>query len=101
VNLLLLGADTVFRDGSLVNKVGTRPLAQAARSFGVPVVVACETFKLAPFDPPAPEEDLFELTPAELIDRYVTEEGAWAADEVASLVDRTPLLREGYSRIRI
>jgi translation initiation factor 2B subunit (eIF-2B alpha/beta/delta family) len=100
VGLLLLGADTVYRDGSLVNKVRTRALAEAANRAGVPVFVACETFKLAPFDPPEPpEEDLFELTPAELIDRYVTEEGACAADDVASLVDRTPLLREGYVRL--
>ncbi len=47
VNLLLLGADTVFRDGSLVNKVGTRDLTKAAKEAGVPVVVACEVLKMA------------------------------------------------------
>lgn len=99
-DLLLLGADTVFRDGSLVNKVGTRAIASAARRAGVPVFVACETFKLAPFDPEEPTEDTFELIPAVLIDRVVTEEGAADAVDVASLVDRTPCLQKGYDLLR-
>jgi translation initiation factor 2B subunit (eIF-2B alpha/beta/delta family) len=110
VDLLLLGADTVFRDGSLVNKAGTDDLAQAANDAGVPVVVACETFKLAPFDPPgdrrsewgdlATGEEPFELTPAERIDRYVTDEGVFLPDEIAALADRTPFLREGWEVLR-
>ncbi len=97
VDLLLLGADTVFRDGAIVNKVGTRRLAEAAKQAGVPVVVACETFKLAPFDAPEPDEERFELTPPELIDRFVTEEGSYPGEDLPALVDRTPLLREGYA----
>jgi translation initiation factor 2B subunit (eIF-2B alpha/beta/delta family) len=96
VGLLLLGADTVFHDGSLVNKVGTRKLAEAARAAGVPVVVACEVIKLSPVESSEPDEDRFELAAAELIDHYVTEEGAFTPAEIASLVDRTPFLREGY-----
>jgi translation initiation factor 2B subunit (eIF-2B alpha/beta/delta family) len=99
-NLLLLGADTVFRDGSLVNKTGTLAIARAAQEAGVPVIVACETFKLAPFDPEEPVEDMFELIPAALIDRVVTEEGAANTIDVASLVDRTPCLRNGYDLLR-
>jgi translation initiation factor 2B subunit (eIF-2B alpha/beta/delta family) len=98
--LVLLGADTVFRDGSLVNKVGTAPIARSAKESGVPVVVACETFKLAPFEPEPPDEDVFELVPAELIDRVVTEEGAFDAGDVASLIDRTPCLQQGYAILR-
>jgi translation initiation factor 2B subunit (eIF-2B alpha/beta/delta family) len=100
VDLLLLGADTVFRDGSLVNKIKTHGLAKAAKKAGVPVVVACEVLKLAPEDPYEPDEDRFDLTPADLIERYVTEEGAFAPDEIAALVDRTPFLREGYELLR-
>jgi ribose 1,5-bisphosphate isomerase len=99
-DLLLLGADTVFKDGSLVNKVGTHAIARAAQEAGVPVIVACETFKLAPFDPEEPLEDTFELIPAALIDRVVTEEGAANTIDVASLVDRTPCLRRGYDLLR-
>ncbi len=100
VDLLLLGADTVFRDGSLVNKIKTNGLARAAKKAGVPVVVACEVLKLAPVDPFEPDEDRVDLTPPDLIDRYVTEEGMVAPEEIAALVDRTPFLREGYELLR-
>ena len=96
VDLLLLGADTVFRDGSLVNKIKTNGLAKAAKKAGVPVVVACEVLKLAPEDPYEPDEERVDLTPPAQIDRYATEEGLFAPDELAALVDRTPFLREGY-----
>jgi translation initiation factor 2B subunit (eIF-2B alpha/beta/delta family) len=97
VDLLLLGADTVFRDGSLVNKVGTAGLAKAAKGAGVPVIVACEVIKLAPEDPRDPGEERFDLTPPELIDLFVTEEGEFPPDEVAALIDRTPFLHDGYA----
>jgi ribose 1,5-bisphosphate isomerase len=96
VNLLLIGADTVFRDGSLVNKVGTAGLAQAAKKAGLPVIVACEVIKLTPAEARDPGEERFDLTEPKYIDRYVTEEGAYAPDEIGSLIDRTPFLRDGY-----
>ena len=100
--LLLLGADTVFRCGSLYNKGGTRDLAEAAADEGVPTVVACEVMKLAPIeaaDLPGLNEDR-DLTSPELIDCIVTEEGSFLAEEIACLVDRTPFLREGYALLR-
>ncbi|MGC9974663.1 MAG: hypothetical protein ABSC36_04660, partial [Gaiellaceae bacterium] len=99
-DLVLLGADTVFRDGSLVNKIGTARIASAAKDAGVTVIVACETFKLAPFDPQPPTEDTFDLVSAAMIDRVVTEEGAAESGDVASLIDRTPCLRQGYDLLR-
>ncbi len=109
-DILVLGADTVFRDGTLVNKVGTTALAEAAKNADVPVVVACETFKLAPYespaealeawDRPAELEAIFEETQPELIDRYVTDEGIFEPDEIASLIDQTPFLREGYAMLQ-
>jgi ribose 1,5-bisphosphate isomerase len=104
-DIVLLGADTVFRDGTICNKIGTIPLARAARDAGVPVVVAAELIKLAPVPgAQAPdladfERELFELIPADLISEVVTEEGAFAPDDLASLVDRVPFLREGYDLI--
>jgi ribose 1,5-bisphosphate isomerase len=98
-DLVLFGADTVFADGSLVNKVGTEAIARAAKEAGVPVIVACETFKLAPFEPEEPTESTFELVPAELISRVVTEEGAAHTPDVLSLIDRTPCLRQGYDTL--
>jgi translation initiation factor 2B subunit (eIF-2B alpha/beta/delta family) len=101
--VLLVGADTVFRDGTLCNKTGTTALAQAASAHGIPTVVACEVVKLAPIDAseapePGPgERDLFELTPPDLITEIVTEEGVFRPEEIAHLVERTPFLIEGYS----
>jgi translation initiation factor 2B subunit (eIF-2B alpha/beta/delta family) len=97
-SLVLLGADTVYEDGSLKNKIGTRPLAEQAARVGVPVVIACEVLKLAPIAPPAEEDepDLRDLTPPERIDQIVTEEGFCEPDGIRVLIDRTPFLREGY-----
>jgi translation initiation factor 2B subunit (eIF-2B alpha/beta/delta family) len=104
-SILLIGADTVFRDGTLCNKVGTIPLAKAAAEAGVPTIVAAEVIKLAPVPgSQAPEladieRSLFELVPSELITEVVTEEGPFAPDEIAVLVDRVPFLSEGYALV--
>jgi translation initiation factor 2B subunit (eIF-2B alpha/beta/delta family) len=104
--LLLLGADTVFRDGAVVNKIGTRALAERAETVGIPTVVAVEVIKLAPLDsgdaPPLDPEaaELFDITPAELIDEFVTEEGTFRGDDMRPLIDRTPFLRQGYRLLR-
>jgi len=100
-SLLLVGADTVFRDGAVANKVGTRQLAESAKRRGVRTVVACEVIKLAPIDAPERiEDEYFDVTPSELIDEIVTEEGAYRSDDLRVLVDRTPFLREGYALLR-
>jgi ribose 1,5-bisphosphate isomerase len=102
VSLVLVGADTVYEDGSVKNKIGTRPLAEAAQSLAVPVVVACEVLKFAPIPAPttADEPDLRDVTPAGLVERIVTEEGALPPDEARLLIDRTPFLRDGYRLVR-
>jgi translation initiation factor 2B subunit (eIF-2B alpha/beta/delta family) len=100
-SLFLIGADTVFRDGAVCNKVGTRPLAEAAERVGVRTVVACEVIKLAPIDAPERiDDEHFDVTPAKLVDEIVTEEGAHSSEDVRSLVDRTPFLSEGYAVLR-
>jgi len=102
-DVFLIGADTVFRCGTLCNKIGTTALAEAAQKHGVPTIVACEIVKLAPIEAAsAPEQseaerELFEMTPPELLSEIVTEEGAVTPDAVAALVDRTPFLRDGYA----
>jgi translation initiation factor eIF-2B subunit delta len=84
----------VRADGGVVNKVGTYPLALAARAAGVPVYVLSEAAKIAPptlplvFEEMPPEELLpeplpgvtarnvyFDLTSADLIAGLVTEVG--------------------------
>lgn len=101
-SLLLVGADTVYRDGAVCNKIGTAPLARAAAVLGVPTVVACELIKLSPVEaPPASlESSLFDVTPAEHVDEIVTEEGAIPSGDAAAMIDRTPFLQHGYALLR-
>jgi len=104
--IFLIGADTVFHDGTLNNKIGTTALAEAAASRKVPTVVACEIIKLAPIEaaaapePSEAERTLFELTPPELIAEIITEEGPTPSDFVGALIDRTPFLRDGYALLQ-
>src|SRR5256885_1224460 len=75
----LVGADSVLRDGSVVNKIGTQALALAAKDHEKRFYVACETLKFdARYDstssPHRPDTDrLFDLTPAELVTMVVTD----------------------------
>ncbi|MBP1913043.1 translation initiation factor eIF-2B subunit delta [Thermococcus stetteri] len=46
--LALVGADNVTRDGAVINKAGTYPLALACYDNNVPFYVAAESFKLHP-----------------------------------------------------
>jgi ribose 1,5-bisphosphate isomerase len=48
VDHVLVGADSIAADGSVVNKIGTSGLAVNARDRGVPVMVAAQTIKLHP-----------------------------------------------------
>lgn len=105
---VLVGADTVLADGSVVNKVGTRTLASAAAAQDVPVHVAAHTDKVAPpghgvdLEPRDPDELLgadtpaalgvehptFDVTPPGVIDRYLTERGPLTPEEVGALAER-------------
>ena len=59
--------------------------------------------KLAPIEAsaaPGLNASELDLTPPELIDCVVTEEGAFPAEEIRALVDRTPFLKDGYALLR-
>ena len=45
---VLVGADSIAADGSVINKVGTSGLAVLARERGVPIMVAAQSIKLHP-----------------------------------------------------
>ncbi len=97
----VVGADSIFPDGSLVNKIGTRLLALAAREAGVPFYVLSETLKVSARSAPkrfVAEEGnrkevsregwlqvrnvYFEVTPARLITGYITDEGVFKPQEL-------------------
>jgi ribose 1,5-bisphosphate isomerase len=85
-DLVLAGADTVFADGAILHKVGTRPLCESAQRWHVPVVVAVGVSKLAPWRGPPPERlpPLFDRTPARLIQEYWTDRGRWGRRDVVA-----------------
>lgn len=94
-SVVLVGADSLLSDGSVVNKVGTSLLALAAREHGIPFYVCCESFKEIPFsarsveleeaDPAeieapkgphiTPMNLYFDVTPAKLVSAWITDEG--------------------------
>ena len=85
VNLVLVGADSVLKDGSLIHKVGTRDIAAVAETRDIPVFSSCETSKFSTQDflgeqPETPT--LFDSTPPELLTGFVTEEGQSSPGEV-------------------
>lgn len=92
---ILIGADTLFPNGNIVNKVGSYALALLARKFNIPVVVVSSTLKLLQqtskfntIDYPLKEiwkheipdsldilNPYFEMIPGSLITGYLTEFG--------------------------
>ena len=76
-DLLLIGADAVFSDGSVVHKVGTRKLALAAVRAGVPVVVVAGRSKFTGRPPPRRRlPAAFDRTPSRCISEFWTDQGA-------------------------
>lgn len=91
---VILGADTVLRDGSIISKAGSRLLALAAKDAGIPVWVLAESYKhslVYPEDAVLEEVDTlelqleemphiemhnvyFDLVPARLISTWVDEQ---------------------------
>lgn len=112
VDLVIVGADTIFVDGSFANKTGSLPLAMACKRADVPLYVASELSKVYP----GPMEDIqMELRPAdelasgwtlidsgrvrvwnqffervgsEYVDAYATEVGLVAPSQMAELAAR-------------
>ncbi|MHB9287063.1 NUDIX domain-containing protein [Halobacteriales archaeon Cl-PHB] len=100
---LLVGADAVLADGSVVNKVGTRGAAIAGSHEGIDVVAVTASDKVSPREKPADPEardpadlydgeaDLevanptFDVTPGGVVDAVVTERGALVAEDVAAV----------------
>lgn len=104
IDAVVVGADSVRADGSLVNKVGTHALALIARDAGKPFYVACERLKVTPASYPLALEEMdsrdllpepvdgvdvhnpyFDVTPSALITTIVTEGGPLSPEGLAEL----------------
>jgi methylthioribose-1-phosphate isomerase len=112
VDAVVVGADRVAANGDTANKVGTYPLALAARAAGIPFVVAAPTSTI---DATLPDGDgieieerdgdevrafagaastlpgtavrnpAFDVTPAALVTALVTERGVARPPDAASI----------------
>ncbi|SEO93411.1 Translation initiation factor 2B subunit, eIF-2B alpha/beta/delta family [Halogranum amylolyticum] len=102
VDAAFVGADTVFADATVANKVGTRLLALAAARADVPLYVVTARDKISSGDDFHPEfgdaeavydgdrdvdvcNPIFDRTPGDLVAGLVTESGVLDADEVAEI----------------
>lgn len=105
-DLVIVGADALFRDGSFANKIGSLPLALSCRYVDTPYYVVTELTKLYRGDPEdvameqrppmemAREWELwtsgrltvrnqfFERVPAELVTAYLTDEGLLTPEDL-------------------
>ncbi|MCL1799245.1 MAG: S-methyl-5-thioribose-1-phosphate isomerase [Eggerthellaceae bacterium] len=116
IDVVLVGADRICRNGDAANKVGTLGLAVLAAHYGIPFYVVAPTttvdlptaagsevviehrcadevsrtlpFGVEVFNP------AFDITPAGLITAIVTEKGVLKPSELAALPDEAPEGRE-------
>ncbi|MFB6267050.1 MAG: ribose 1,5-bisphosphate isomerase [Halodesulfurarchaeum sp.] len=119
VNHVLVGADSIAADGSVINKIGTAGLAVSARDRGTPITVAAQTLKLHPgtltghtveiemrdesevideatrdeLGDIAVENPAFDVTPPRHVDAIVTERGQFPPESIVTL------MRELYGEI--
>ncbi|WP_435346187.1 ribose 1,5-bisphosphate isomerase [Haloarchaeobius sp. HRN-SO-5] len=116
VDHVLVGADSIAADGSVINKIGTSGLAVNARDRGTPTMVAAQTIKLHPDtltghtveiemrdetevigaddreriqgDPDGftVENPAFDVTPPRFVDAIVTERGQFPPESIVVLM---------------
>ncbi len=116
VDTVLVGADTVLADGTVVNKVGTRPAALAAADAGADCYAVSARDKIVPEDhvdletgPPeavhgdpngfAVRNPTFEATPPDLLAGIVTEDGLLSAGEVEAVAADHAALAEAADAV--
>jgi len=98
IDIVIVGADSVLADGSIVNKIGTRKIATEAEAKNVPFYVVCETSKLSAANLLGEEieiAEIFDVTPSKLIRKIVTELGYLEPGDVAARIKI--MLRELYT----
>lgn len=109
-DLVLVGADAVVEAGA-INKIGTYPLALAAKATGRPFYIAASLNKLLPPSlepllriPDRPPGEIwegkfeklkvynryFEVTPLSMITGVITEEGLWSIRKLRPALSKTP-----------
>ena len=89
-DVVLVGADSVLTDGSLLHKVGTESIAAAAKERDIPFYSVCESMKFSTADflgeRVQASNDLFDITPNHDVSEYLTETGAVEPSEVENRI---------------
>ncbi len=106
----ITGADSVTQSG-LVNKVGTRVLAEAARANDLPAVAVCGWSKISPVvlsdlvvktNPMGPHltehVQVFESTPLDLFSHIITDQGMLSSADLRMELRIKKVARAWYSR---
>ncbi|MFH1445124.1 MAG: S-methyl-5-thioribose-1-phosphate isomerase [Nanoarchaeota archaeon] len=109
VTKVIVGSDAILADGSVVNRIGTLPIAMVAKKFNTPFYVIGETLKydsktamgqLEPIEQGDPKEVLspkkikglkiinpaFDVTPEEYIHSLITEKGIMKPEVLRTVV---------------
>ena len=89
---VLVGADSVLFDGSVINGKPTYELAVAAKECGIPFYSVCETSKANALSYLGKNVDLkegFDLIPANLITGITTERGILGASAIVEIMKET------------
>lgn len=110
IDFAIVGADAITSEGVIINKVGTRLLALAAKEFDVPFYAATPLVKFSPetvagkleeiemrgsdelWNSPPPglniENPAFETVAREYIDGFITEEGIFPPSYIIAVVSK-------------
>jgi len=95
---VVLGADSVLTDGSIINKAGTADIALTARQSLIPVYVVAERSKLDCMHflgSPISLNESFDITRADHITSIITEDGEMKPSQVRDQIKS--LVRELYT----
>jgi ribose 1,5-bisphosphate isomerase len=92
VDMVLVGADSILADGSVINKIGTKKIATLAREREISVCVVCESSKFSTVDflgePIHFADTLFDLTPSGCVSKIITESGSMETREVEQQIKK-------------
>jgi len=88
---VMVGADTILRDGSLINGTPTSELALAAKTANIPFYTVCETSKLDFWCRPGRQahlEEGFDRVSSDMVTGIITEAGMLKPDELIDIMER-------------
>ncbi|KAL7500927.1 hypothetical protein ACHAWT_009685 [Skeletonema menzelii] len=76
IDVVIVGADCVLSEGSVVNKIGTAELASVCNNAAVPILSSADRWKLWPDAYCPPLEVIFELIPSDFFDHVLVPKDA-------------------------